>query len=304
MSKKYTVLLALLLVAVLAFACGKPAETPAPPAQEPAPAETPAQAETPTPAETPAPAEEGIKGKIVVVGSTSVSPTIEKLAADFMANVEPGVDIEVQSVGSSAGVKAAEDGTGNIGMSSRELKEEEKGFGLDEYVLGFDGIAVIAHPTNEVKDLTSEQIQKIFAGEITNWSEVGGKDAAIIVVSREEGSGTRGAFEELMKLDKDVLVTDDAVIAEGNGAVKAQVASKEDSIGYLSLSYLDESVQELKVDGVEGTPENIKNGSYKVSRPFLLLTKGDKDEAVAAFYEYFKTDAAKKIIEDQHLILQ
>ena len=107
-----------------------------------------------------------------------------------------------------------------------------------------------------------------------------------------------------MGLDKEVLVTGDAVKAEGNGAVKAQVASKEDAIGYLSLSYLDETVQQLKVDGVEGTPENIKDGSYKVSRPFLLLTKPEKSEAVEAFFKYFDTDNAKKIIEDQHLILQ
>ncbi len=299
MSRKLTVFIALLLVSVLVFACGKPAETPAPapqPEEEATPAET-------APAEE-APQVEGVTGKIVVVGSTSVSPTIEKLAADFMENVEPGVTIEVQSVGSSAGIKAAGDGTGDIGMASRNIKEEEKALGLDEYILGFDGIAVVTHPSNEVKDLSSEQIQKIFAGEITNWSEVGGKDVEIIVVSREEGSGTRGAFEELMGLDKEVLVTGDAVIAEGNGAVKAQVASKEDAIGYLSLSYLDETVQQLKVDGVEGTPENIKDGSYKVSRPFLLLTKPEKSEAVEAFFKYFETDNAKKIIEDQHLILQ
>ncbi|HHX03042.1 MAG TPA: phosphate ABC transporter substrate-binding protein [Tissierellia bacterium] len=302
MSKKLTVLVALILVVLLVFACNKPAETPAP-TQEPTP--TPAPAETASEEEPEEePQETALTGKIVVVGSTSVSPTIEMLAADFMERVEPGVTIEVQSVGSSAGVKAAGDGTADIGMASRGIKEEEKALGLDEYVLGFDGIAVVAHPSNEVEDLTSEQIQKIFAGEITNWSEVGGKDADIIVVSREEGSGTRGAFEELMDLDEDVLVTDEAVIAEGNGAVKAQVASKEDSIGYLSLSYLDETVKELKVDGVEVSPENIKAGSYKVSRPFLLLTKGEKSEAVAAFYEYFSTDEAKNIIEDQHLILQ
>jgi phosphate transport system substrate-binding protein len=301
MSRKLTVFIALLLVSVLVFACGKPAETPAP-APAPQPEEEATPAET-APAEE-APQVEGVTGKIVVVGSTSVSPTIEKLAADFMENVEPGVTIEVQSVGSSAGIKAAGDGTGDIGMASRNIKEEEKALGLDEYILGFDGIAVVTHPSNEVKDLSSEQIQKIFAGEITNWSEVGGKDVEIIVVSREEGSGTRGAFEELMGLDKEVLVTGDAVIAEGNGAVKAQVASKEDAIGYLSLSYLDETVQQLKVDGVEGTPENIKDGSYKVSRPFLLLTKPEKSEAVEAFFKYFDTDNAKKIIEDQHLILQ
>ncbi len=301
MSRKLTVFIALLLMSVLVFACGKPAETPAP-APAPQPEEEATPAET-APAEE-APQVEGVTGKIVVVGSTSVSPTIEKLAADFMENVEPGVTIEVQSVGSSAGIKAAGDGTGDIGMASRNIKEEEKALGLDEYILGFDGIAVVTHPSNEVKDLSSEQIQKIFAGEITNWSEVGGKDVEIIVVSREEGSGTRGAFEELMGLDKEVLVTGDAVIAEGNGAVKAQVASKEDAIGYLSLSYLDETVQQLKVDGVEGTPENIKDGSYKVSRPFLLLTKPEKSEAVEAFFKYFDTDNAKKIIEDQHLILQ
>lgn len=298
MNKKYSVLIALLLVTVLTVAC---AQAPAPaPAPEPTPAEEPAPTTEPTPDPTP----EALAGRITVVGSTSVAPTIERLAAEFMANVEPGIEIEVQSVGSSAGVRAAIDGTADIGMASRELKDEEKESGINEYILGFDGIAVANHPSNPVNDLTPEQVQAIFAGQITNWSEVGGDDVEIIVVSREEGSGTRGAFEELMGLDGDVLVTDDAVIAEGNGAVKAQIASKEDAIGYLSLSYLDDSVQDMLINGVEVSPENILAGSYTVSRPFLLLTDGDLNEVVQSFFDFFGTETGRQIIRDMHLIIQ
>lgn len=229
---------------------------------------------------------------ISVVGSTSVTPAVEMIASAYEEK-NSHVKIDIQGIGSTAGVNAANDGTADIGMASRNLKEAEGDYGLTEYVLAFDGIAVVTHPSNSVKELDKETVTKIFTGEITNWSEVGGEDATIIVVSREEGSGTRGAFDDIMDLiakndagEKYSLIVDDAIIADGNGAVKANVASKELAIGYVSLSYLDESIQPLKVDGIEATVDNIINGSYKVSRPFLLLTKGAVSAEAQAFLDF------------------
>lgn len=229
---------------------------------------------------------------ISVVGSTSVTPAIEMIAKAYEVK-NPSVKVDIQGIGSTAGVNAANDGTADIGMASRNIKESEGDYGLTEYTLAFDGIAVVTHPFNPIKELDKETVTKIFAGDITNWSEVGGEDATIIVISREEGSGTRGAFDDIMDLeakndagDKYSLIVDDAIIADGNGAVKANVASKELGIGYISLSYIDKSVQPLKVDGIDPTVENIVNGSYEVSRPFLLLTKGTVSPDVQAFLDF------------------
>jgi phosphate transport system substrate-binding protein len=228
---------------------------------------------------------------ISVVGSTSVTPAIELIAKAY--EKQTNVKVDIQGIGSTAGVNAANENTADIGMASRNLKEAESDFGLTEYVLAFDGIAVVTHSSNQVKALDKEIVTKIFSGDITNWKEVGGEDATIIVVSREEGSGTRGAFDDIMDLiekndagDKYSMIIADAIIADGNGAVKANIASKEFAIGYVSLSYLDESIQPLQVDGADATVENIINGSYKVSRPFLLLTKGAVEEDVQAFLDF------------------
>lgn len=249
--------------------------------------------------------ESGVQGSLIVVGSTSVTPIAEELAEVFMEN-NPGVTIDIQGIGSSAGVKATKDFTAEIGMSSRNLKEEEKAWGLKEYVIAFDGISVVAHSSNSVADLSKKQISSIFSGEITNWSEVGGNDAEILVVSREAGSGTRGAFEGLMNLIKKndagkkvSIVKLDALIAEGNGAVKANVASKENSIGYISLSYIDETVKALSVDGVDVSVENIVNGSYKVSRPFLMLSNGEENELQKLFLEYILSDEGQEVVAEK-----
>lgn len=233
-----------------------------------------------------------LEGHVNVVGSTSVTPVAQKIAEAFMAK-EPGVKVDVQGVGSSAGVKAAHDGSADIGMASRNLKEGEKEWKLGEHILGFDGIAIITNPENPVSELTAEQATAIFKGEIMNWKEVGGIDKEILVVSRESGSGTRGAFEDLLKLieknadgKKVSVVKKDALIAEGNGSVKANVAKKEYAIGYISLSYLDETVQPVVIDGAEPTTDNIVAGTYNVSRPFLLLTQGDLTPAAKAYMDF------------------
>lgn len=240
--------------------------------------------------------------KIVLVGSTSVDPLAQKLAEAYKVS-NPGVEIEIQAVGSSAGIKAAIDGSASIGMSSRELKEEEIAEGVTPHVICKDGIAVAINPENPVQNLTKEQVQKIFLGEIKNWKEVGGNDEEIIVVSRESGSGTRGAFEEILKIEKEVEgkkisgLVENALQAEGTGAVKANVASKSNAIGYVSLGYIDETIKTVQVDGVDATAENILSGTYPVARPFVLVTKGDVSEIDQAFLDFVMSSEGQAEVE-------
>ena len=229
--------------------------------------------------------------KIILVGSTSVDPLAQKLAEAYKAKT-PDVDIEIQAVGSSAGIKAALDGSATIGMSSRELKEEEIAEGANPLIICREGIAVAVNPENPVQNLSKDQVQKIFMGEITNWKEVGGNDEEIIVVSRESGSGTRGAFEEILKIEKEVEgkkisgLVETALQAEGTGAVKANVASKTNAIGYVSLGYIDETIKTVQVEGADPTAENITAGTYPVARPFVLVTKGEISETDQAFLDF------------------
>lgn len=234
----------------------------------------------------------GQEKKISIVGSTSVQPLAQELADQYAEN-ESQLKIDIQGVGSTAGIKAVNDGTCDIGISSRKLKDEEKTWNLKETIIAIDGIAIIVSSNNKVEDLSKEQIVSIFKGEIKNWSEVGGDDKEIIVVSREAGSGTKGAFEELLDLQEKVdgntvsLVVDDALVADGNGAVMANIAGKDNAIGYMSLGMVDESkVKKLKIDGIEATEENLKANKYGISRPFLMLTKGEPSDQVKKFIDY------------------
>jgi len=251
----------------------------------------------------------GTNGKLSIVGSTSVQPLAQELADAYTAK-NKDVTIDVQGVGSTAGIKAINDGTCDIGTSSRELKAEEKEWKLTEHVVALDGIAVVVNPKNSVSEITKEQITKIFKGEIKNWKELGGIDKEIIVVSREAGSGTRGAFDELLKIEekKDGKTTSylkaDALIAEGNGSVKANIAGKENAIGYISLGFLDNSLKALKVDGVEATVANVKNSTYAVSRPFIMLTKGEENATLKSFLEYVKGDEGQKIVSEKYISIK
>lgn len=251
---------------------------------------------------------EGTTGTVSVVGSTTVQPVAQSIADEF-ASVEPGISVEVQGVGSSAGIKAAIDGTADIGASSRELKEEEKSTGITEHVLAYDGIAVVVNKENPVKDLDSETVKKIFEGEITNWSEVGGNDEDIIVISRESGSGTRDAFEEMMELTEEVdgatvpTLREDALICEGNGSVKASVASKTNAIAYLSLGYVDDTMNTVSIDGVVPSVETVKSGEYKISRPLLLVTKGEISEAAQKYLDYC-LDEGQTIVSESYISIK
>lgn len=247
------------------------------------------------------------QSKIEVVGSTSVTPLMEKLAAKYN-ETNPDVKINIQGVGSSAGIKATTDGTADIGMASRELKDDEKN-GIEETVIALDPIAVVVNPKNGVSALTSEQIVSIFKGEITNWSEVGGEDKPIVVISREAGSGTRDAFEEIMKLTsekdgKTISLVKESVVADSNGAVKQNVATKENAIGYLSFGILDDTIKAVDVDSVKASAENVLNGQYKVSRPFILMTKGAANEESKKFIDFITSADGQTEIEADGYIVQ
>lgn len=241
--------------------------------------------------------------KISIIGSTTIVEPMEKLVATYkeLGNTD---NIEVQGNGSSAGIKAAIDGTADIGMASRELSEEEKASGLVETVIAYDGIAVIVNPSNGVSNLTKAQVKDIFEGTITNWSEVGGVDKDIIVVTREAGSGTRGAFEEILKLldeNKASTITNTALVSEGTGAVMATVASKEASIGFVSLGYIDDTVKALSVDGVEPTVETVKANEYTISRPLLLVSKPTIKKESQAVIDFIIGDEGQEIMAEKYI---
>lgn len=255
--------------------------------------------------ETQAPAEQheqeapvAISGDVTVSGSTSVEKIGIALGDEFMA-LNPDVNFTYQGIGSSAGVKNANEGVSMLGTASRNIKDSEKEWGMTEVVLAYDGIAVIVNPANAaVSDLTMEQVQKIYLGEITNWSQVGGEDISIVVVSREDGSGTRGAFEELVDFEDQLVAT--ALIMEGNGAVQAAVAGDVDAIGYVSFTYIDETVKPVKIGGVEPTVENVLAATYPVSRPFnIVYHEANLTDAAKAFLEFITTDDAKEIIAEK-----
>ena len=241
--------------------------------------------------------------KVSIVGSTTVSEPMEQLAEKYKETV-PDANIEVQGNGSSAGIKAVADGTADMGMSSRELSVEEKGLGLTETVIAHDAIAVVVNTTNEVTNLTKEQIKDIYEGKITNWSQVGGKDENIIVVTREAGSGTRGAFEELLGLlttDKASTIIDRALVSEGTGSIMATVASKENAIGYISLGYRNETVKLVEVDGVMPSAETVLANEYMISRPLLLLTSNNTSDEAKALLDYIVGAEGQSVIAEKYI---
>jgi len=247
--------------------------------------------------------EAGLAGRLNVAGSTSVQPLAEKLAEAFTA-ANPQVEIDVQGGGSSVGVKSAGDGTVDIGTASRKVKDEEMQTYPDLVVttIARDGIAAIVHPDVAVDGLTKEQVRDIFAGVITNWKEVGGADRPIVVVSREEGSGTRSAFQEMVMGGEEPPIVDTAILQPSNGAVRTTVASTPDSIGYISFGYLDNSVKALAINGVAPTVENALNGTYPVVRPFNMLTKGEPAGLAKAWLDWILSDAGQQIVAQEGYI--
>jgi len=235
---------------------------------------------------------ETISGTVQIAGSTSVQPLSEELATKFM-DKNPNVKINVAGGGSGAGIKSAQDGTADIGAVSRELKTNEKT--LNEILIAKDGIAVVVNNKTPLEELTMDKVKKVFSGEISNWKELGGLDAPITVIIREDGSGTRGAFEEIV-LGKHSEFTDEAIIQNSTGALRTAVAGNPDAIGFISLGALNDDVRALKIDGVEISKESILNGSYKLARPFLYLTKGNPEGAVKRFIDFVLSDEGQEIV--------
>ncbi|SDO08494.1 phosphate ABC transporter substrate-binding protein, PhoT family [Psychrobacillus sp. OK028] len=235
----------------------------------------------------------GNHATVSISGSTSVGPLAEKLAAKYTE--ENNTNIEINQIGSSAGITNAISGVSEIGMSSRDLKDEEVASGLQEIVIAYDGIVVVTHPSNKVKDLTMEQIKQIFTGKVTNWKELGGDDMEIVVVSREDGSGSRDAFQEIVDYSSGELIRN-SIIASGNGNIKTTVANNKHAVGFISFEYIDESISTIDIDGVEATAENVLQQKYSLSRPFLFVHKeGKLTEAGQRFIDFILSEDGQKI---------
>lgn len=242
-----------------------------------------------------------LSGSVTMAGSTSMEKLANALAESFMAK-NPGVTVNAEFTGSSAGVESVTAGSVDIGNSSRALKDSEKEAGVVENIVAIDGIAVVVDTANTVSGLTKQQLTDIYTGAVKNWSEVGGEDSVIIVVGREAGSGTRGAFEEILEVEDACVYANEL---DSTGAVMAKVASTPGAIGYVSLDVIDESVTAVALDGVEPTVENIKSGSYFLSRPFVMATKGEieqQSEAVQAWFDYIASEEGKEVITAVGLI--
>ncbi|MDO4393437.1 MAG: phosphate ABC transporter substrate-binding protein [Bacillota bacterium] len=239
---------------------------------------------------------------ISLAGSTSMEKVCEALSESFM-NENPDYKVTVEYTGSGAGLEALEAGSIDIGNSSRALSDEEKEKGAVENIVALDGIAVITDKDNTVSDLSSKQLADIYTGKITNWKDLGGKDESIVVLGRESGSGTRDAFEELMEVaDK----CEYAQEIDSTGGVLATVASTPGAIGYVSLDVVDNTVNSVKLNGVEATEKNILSGDYQLQRPFVMATIGKVEKqknAVQKWFEFVNSDEGQKIIKEQGLII-
>ena len=281
-------LIAMLVVAMVGCSQSQPTATTAAPSQ--APAQTTAAPQTEAPATTAA----ALSGTVATDGSTSMEKVIGALGEAFM-EANPGVNFTYNPTGSGSGITAVSEGRCDIGLSSRALKDEEVASGLVGTVLAYDGIAIIVNPANTVEDLDIETIAKIYTGEITNWSEVGGADAEIVLIGREAGSGTRSGFEELTGTEDKCKYRQELT---STGDVITAVAQNPDAIGYASLASVKDSVKALKVAGVTPSEETVKDGSYLIQRPFVLVTKeGVELSPVAqAFFDYATKGEANDII--------
>ena len=232
-------------------------------------------------------------GSVATDGSTSMEKVIGALGEAFQNDT--GISFTYNPTGSGSGIKAVQEGRCDIGLSSRDLKDEEKASGLTGTVLAYDGIAVIVNPENPVSNLSVETIAKIYTGEITNWSEVGGNDVEIVLIGREAGSGTRDGFESITDTEDKCQYRQELT---STGDVITTVASNPGAIGYASLASVKDTVKALTVDGIAPSEETIKDGSYVVQRPFVLVTKKDAtlSESAQKFFDYITSEAANEII--------
>lgn len=235
--------------------------------------------------------------ELTLAGSTSIQPFADKWAEIFMEK-RPGLGVNVQGGGSSAGIQACKSGACQIGMSSRELKGDERD--LVEIVVARDGLAIIVHPTNPVRGAKVAEIKQIFAGDLRNWKYLGGPDRSITVVTREEGSGTRGAFQELV-MGK-TRIFKGAITEDSNGTVREIVAHDPHSIGFISLGLVNEQVRALELDGAAANEENIRNGRYKLVRPFLFVSRGELTGAAKEFINFVLSEEGQALIKKEGLL--
>ena len=280
MKKNIALVLAVLMTLTLLTACGSSAA--------PAATQAPAAEATETPDQAPA-----LSGSVATDGSTSMEKVIGALGEAY--EQKTGITVTYNPTGSGSGIKAVTEGRCDIGLSSRSLKDAEKAEGLSQTILAYDGIAIIVNPENPVEDLSLEQIAKIYTGEITNWSEVGGKDAQIVLIGREAGSGTRDGFESITGTTDACQYRQELT---STGDVITTVAQNPDAIGYASLASVKDTVKALAVEGVTPSEETVKDGSYLVQRPFVLVTKDGVELSAAAqdFFNYITSAEANEII--------
>ena len=241
--------------------------------------------------------------KLQIAGSTTVLPVAEECARVFMKK-HPDARVFVSGGGSSHGVKAVADGTVDIGCASRNLKSSEMDANpnLVSHAVAKDGVAVIVHSSNPVTDLTKEQLQDIYAGTIVNWKDVGGIDSVIMVVTREEGSGTRDCFEQAVMKPIKAEITNHGIIQDSNGKMRVTVAGSSQAICFLSLGYVNSDIKALKLNGIEPTEESVVDGSYAISRTLWMITKGAPNSIEQAYLDFVLSDEGQEIVEKVHFI--
>lgn len=262
---------------------------------------TAAQTQTTAAPQTTGEADSKVEGSLTMVGSTSMEKLANAACEAFMVKY-PGTTVTAEFVGSGAGIESLLAGSADIGNSSRALKDSEKEAGAVENIVAIDGIAVVLDKDNTVIDLTQEQLSDIYTGKITNWSELGGENQPIVVVGREAGSGTRGAFEEILGIEDACVYSNEL---DNTGAVMAKVASTKGAIGYVSLDVVDDTVIAASLNGVEATSENIIAGNYFLSRPFVMATKGEiseQSDLIQTWFAYLKSDEGVELIQSVGLI--
>lgn len=237
-------------------------------------------------------ATEELSGTLSMNGSTSMEKVIKAVNGAFMEK-NKGVTVNLNLTGSGTGIQEASEGKCDIGNSSRKLKDEEAEK-LDATVVGLDGIALVVNPANKLEDITLEDLAKVYSGEITNWKELGGDDKSIVVIGREDGSGTRDGFESIVMGDKEPKYAQEL---ESTGSVINAVATTDGAIGYASLANVDETVKALKIGGVEATEENVKSGAYEVQRPFICATlKGSDNKLVKAYLDFILSEEGQELV--------
>lgn len=234
---------------------------------------------------------------IIVAGSTSVQPYAEVLAEEYMI-LHPDMVIDIQGGGSSAGIMAAKTGTSNLGMSSRVLKDDELNLWYVE--IARDGLAVIINPENPISNLTLDQISDIYSAEITNWSLLGGPNEKIHIITREDGSGTRDAFVNLVMGESSI--TPKAIVQDSNGAVRQLVADDPNAIGFISLGLVDDTIKALELDGIAATRENVLNGTYNLSRPFLFVALKEPTGQTKDFLDFVLSPEGQQLLMNEGLI--